>query len=62
MNAERIGYVSYKLYRTGWQNAVCQHIPPLQHLLLSSLIYYRRGFADGLECRKLSFLRQNHQI
>ena len=49
MYVKRIGYLGYKLYRLGWQNAVCGDRTLLEHLLLSVLFYYRRGFASGTE-------------
>lgn len=49
MNVERIGYLGSKLYRLGWRSAVHQNFIPLQHHLFSIFLYYRRGFASGLD-------------
>jgi hypothetical protein len=47
MNIERVGYLGYKFYRLGWQNAVHQNLDPIKHLVFNVLLYYRRGFAEG---------------
>jgi hypothetical protein len=43
----RVGYLGYKLYRLGWQNAVHQNLDPIEHSGFNVLLYYRRGFAEG---------------
>jgi hypothetical protein len=47
MPIERVGYLGYKLYRLGWQNAVHKNINLIEHLLCNALLYYRRGFKEG---------------
>jgi hypothetical protein len=49
MQIQPLGYLSCKLYRLGWQNALHGHLSRLQHWLLSIFLYYRRGFAEGCE-------------
>jgi hypothetical protein len=52
MNDQRVGYSGYQLYRLGWQNSLHRNLSPLQHFLLSSLLYYRRGFEEAAQWRK----------
>ncbi|MGL6341884.1 MAG: hypothetical protein ACRC80_22415 [Waterburya sp.] len=47
MPIERVGYLGYKLYRLGWQNAVHKNLNPIEHSLFNALFYYRRGFNEG---------------
>lgn len=47
MTIDRVGYLGYKLYRLGWQNAVHKNLNPIEHSLFNVLLYYRRGFAEG---------------
>jgi hypothetical protein len=47
MPIERVGYLGYKLYRLGWQNAVHKNLNSIEHLLFNALLYYRRGFNEG---------------
>ena len=58
MDVRPIGYLSYKLYRLGWQSALHQTLNPSQHWLLSALLYYRRGFAEGSAWLKEHHLRE----
>lgn len=51
MQDERMGYL-YKLYCIGWRNGSIKHFSQLQHWLLNSFSYYRRGFAEGAEWRQ----------
>jgi hypothetical protein len=47
INYQRVGYLSYRLYSLGWRNGLHNCLPLAQHWLLSPLLYYRRGFAEG---------------
>jgi hypothetical protein len=47
MHIDRIGYLGYKLYRLGWQNALHKHPNLINHLLLNIFFYYPRGFTEG---------------
>lgn len=49
MRVQKVGYIGYKLYTIGWRNSQRNHLSWLQHLLLSSLLYYRKGFEQGSE-------------
>lgn len=44
---ERVGYLGYKLYKLGWQNALNKNLHSTQHLSLNIFLYYRKGFAAG---------------
>ncbi|KAM3116173.1 hypothetical protein [Phormidesmis sp. 146-33] len=48
MQCERMGAL-YRLYCMGWRNGSTQHFSPLLHYLLSVFLYYRRGFAEGVD-------------
>lgn len=58
MDIIQIGHLGYKLYCLGWQNAVHQTLAPTQHVLLSALLYYRRGFAAGSAWAKEHYLKE----
>lgn len=47
MPIECVGYLGYKFYRLGWQNAIHKNLNPIEHSLFNALLYYRRGFAEG---------------
>jgi hypothetical protein len=49
MENKQIGHF-YKLYCWGWRNGSTNNFPRLLHRLLSTFLYYRRGFAAGTEC------------
>lgn len=55
MRVEKVGYIGYKLYTLGWLNSQHNHLSPLQHLLLSVLLYYRRGFKQGSDWKDYRF-------
>ncbi|NJK56976.1 MAG: hypothetical protein HC939_13685 [Pleurocapsa sp. SU_5_0] len=55
MQVNRVGYLGYKLYRLGWQNAVHQNLDSIEHLVFKVLYYYRRGFAEGS-----AYIKANH--
>lgn len=55
MQAEKVGYIGYKLYILGWQNSQHNHFSLVQHLLLSVFLYYRRGFKQGSEWKSYCF-------
>lgn len=48
MHSEQMGSL-YKLYCLGWRNGSTKTFSPLLHKLLSIFLYYRRGFAAGME-------------
>ncbi|HIK19119.1 MAG TPA: hypothetical protein IGS53_28080 [Leptolyngbyaceae cyanobacterium M33_DOE_097] len=60
MSIQQVGYMGYQLYRLGWHNATYKHLSPVQHMLLSSFLYYRRGFASGLEFTKEASREKNY--
>jgi hypothetical protein len=47
MQVQPIGYLGYKLYSLGWQNALHKHPNLIEHLLLKIFLHYRHGFAEG---------------
>lgn len=47
MDIIRIGHLGYQLYCLGWKNTIHQTLAPTQYVLLSALLYYRRGFASA---------------
>lgn len=55
MNVERIGYLGYRLYILGWQNALHKNLNPMQHLIYSVFYYYRLGFVESSKCIKLEY-------
>lgn len=59
MEMRSIGYLSYRLYRLGWQNRLHVRLPRLQHWLLSVFLYYRRGYVRGSEWVKEYKLNRN---
>ncbi|MGL6341079.1 MAG: hypothetical protein ACRC80_18315 [Waterburya sp.] len=58
MPIERIGYLGYKLYCLGWHNAVHKNLNPIEHSLFNALLYYRRGFKEGLASVKANYLEE----
>jgi hypothetical protein len=56
MPIERIGYLGYKLYRLGWQNAVHKNLNPIEHSVFNVLLYYRRSFNQGSAYIKANYL------
>ncbi len=56
MPIERVGYLGYKLYRLGWQNAVHKNLNLIEHSLFNALLYYRRGFIEGSAFVKANYL------
>ncbi len=58
MQIDRVGYLGYKLYSLGWQNAVHKNLDPIEHLLFNVLLYYRRGFAEGSAFVKANYLEE----
>jgi hypothetical protein len=52
MYIERVGYLGYKLYSLGWRSALQGDRDSIKHILLSIFLYYRRGFASGVEWAK----------
>jgi hypothetical protein len=42
MDAERIGYLGYRLYRLGWQSALYRDRASLRHLLLTGFLYFAK--------------------
>jgi hypothetical protein len=61
MDAERIGYLGYRLYRLGWQSALYRDRASLEHLLLTVFLYYRRGFASGTKWVQESCRQEEHR-
>lgn len=55
MQVNRVGYLGYKLYRLGWQNAIHQNLAPTEHSLFKVLYHYRRGFNAGS-----AYIKANH--
>jgi hypothetical protein len=58
MPNQRVGYLGYKLYSLGWQNALHKHPNLIEHLLLKIFLYYRHGFAEGSELLKTDNLEK----
>lgn len=47
--SERLGYIGYRLYSTGWKNGLHPHSTTIQHWLLSIFLLYRQGYAESLK-------------
>lgn len=63
MYINRVGYLGYKLYRLGWQNALHRNPSPVDHCLFSIFLYYRRGFTDAIEWIEECCVEENsHQF
>jgi hypothetical protein len=60
MYVEKVGYLGYKFYSLGWQNALHSNLNLIQHLLLSIFFYYRTGFIAASEWAKINSLQNNH--
>jgi hypothetical protein len=52
MYIEKVGYLGYRFYSLGWQNALHSNLHLIQHLLLSIFFYYRKGFIAASEWAK----------
>lgn len=61
MDSQPMGHLGYTLYCLGWQSALHQNLTSSQHLLLSALLYYRRGFAEGFTWAREHRLKEMFQ-
>lgn len=57
IDKQRISYLGYKLYSLGWRSGLHKRLP--LHLLLSSFLYYRRGFVDASKWLEEDCLEEN---
>lgn len=49
LHDQRVGHLGYRLYSLGWRSGLHHCLPLAHHWLLSSFLYYRRGYAEGCE-------------
>jgi hypothetical protein len=55
MSYQRLGFTGHHLYRLGWNHSHHKNLSQVQHWLLSSLYYYRRGFIQAQVWREQIF-------